>query len=75
MDQQLFRMEAATPEKLLEAFRILDPDGKGSISKDVMGKLMIEEGEPFTQVHYLQIKLIKNSAIKRTLRPYPKALN
>lgn len=45
-------MEAATPEKLLEAFRILDPDGKGSISKELMGKLMIEEGEPFTQVHF-----------------------
>lgn len=53
------RMEAASAEKLLEAFRLLDPDGKGSIAKDVMAKLMVEEGEPFTQVpiisHSIQI--------------------
>lgn len=47
-------MEAATPEKLLEAFRILDPDSKGSISKEMLSKLMVEEGEPFTQVlHFI----------------------
>lgn len=44
------RMEPASAEKLLKAFHILDTDGKGSISKDFISKLMSEEGEPFTQV-------------------------
>lgn len=43
-------MEPASAEKLLKAFHILDTDGKGSISKDFISKLMSEEGEPFTQV-------------------------
>lgn len=42
-------MEAAAPEKLLEAFRVLDVEGKGVISKYYIAKLMMEEGEPFTQ--------------------------
>lgn len=53
-------MEAAAPEKLLEAFRVLDVDGKGVISKDYIAKLMMEEGEPFTQVQFY--KLIWSSA-------------
>lgn len=43
-------MEAALAEKLLEAFRVLDSDSKGFITKDHFSKLMTEEGEPFTQV-------------------------
>lgn len=46
----IFRMEAAAPEKLLEAFRLLDIENKGFITKEYMSKLMMEEGEPFTQV-------------------------
>lgn len=42
-------MEPAPPEKLLEAFKVLDPEGKGYVSKDSISKLMMEEGEPFTQ--------------------------
>lgn len=42
-------MEAATAEKLLEAFQILDLDGTKTLSKDFISKLMTEEGEPFTQ--------------------------
>ncbi len=42
-------MEPAPPEKLLEAFQVLDPEGKGYITKEYMTKLMMEEGEPFTQ--------------------------
>lgn len=49
------KMEAAAPEKLLEAFRVLDIDGKGIIAKDYISKLMLEEGEPFTQVKRLII--------------------
>lgn len=49
---QLFhRMEPASAEKLLKAFQILDSDGKGTISKEYITKLMSEEGEPFTQVN------------------------
>lgn len=43
-------MEPASAERLLKAFQILDTDGKGTLSKEYMGKLMSEEGEPFTQV-------------------------
>lgn len=42
-------MEPAAPEKLLEAFQVLDPEGKGYITKEYMTKLMMEEGEPFSQ--------------------------
>lgn len=42
-------MEPASAERLLKAFQILDTDGKGTLSKEYMGKLMSEEGEPFTQ--------------------------
>lgn len=42
-------MEAASAEKLLEAFQILDLEGKKTLSKDFISKLMTEEGEPFTQ--------------------------
>uniref|UniRef100_T1GW38 EF-hand domain-containing protein n=1 Tax=Megaselia scalaris TaxID=36166 RepID=T1GW38_MEGSC len=43
------KMEPASPEKLFEAFKVLDPEGKGIISKEYMVKMMIEEGEPFTE--------------------------
>lgn len=52
----LKRMEAAAPEKLLEAFRVLDVDGKGIISRDYIAKLMMEEGEPFTPVKLICIR-------------------
>lgn len=42
-------MEPAPPEKILEAFKILDFENKGYLTKESFGKLMMEEGEPFTQ--------------------------
>lgn len=45
-----FRMEPASAENLLKAFHILDADGKGTLSKEYISRLMSEEGEPFTQV-------------------------
>lgn len=42
-------MEPASPEKLVEAFHVLDPDNNGFVTKDYLSKLMMEEGEPFTQ--------------------------
>lgn len=47
------RMSAASPEILLEAFQVLDPDGKGYVTKDYLSTLMMDEGEPFTQVFIL----------------------
>lgn len=44
------KMKPAAPEKLLKAFQILDPENKGYIARDFMTKIMMEEGEPFTQV-------------------------
>lgn len=43
-------MEAASPEKLLEAFKVLDVDAKGYLTKDYISKVMMQDGEPFTQV-------------------------
>lgn len=42
-------MEPASPEKILAAFQILDPEQKTYITKEYMSKMMMEEGEPFTQ--------------------------
>lgn len=42
-------MQPAPPEKLLEAFQLLDVDGKGYVSKEYLSNLMISEGEPFSQ--------------------------
>lgn len=42
-------MEPASPEKILAAFKVLDPEGKTYITKEYMSKMMMEEGEPFTQ--------------------------
>lgn len=42
-------MEPAPPEKILEAFKTLDLENKGYLTKENFGKLMMEEGEPFTQ--------------------------
>ncbi|XP_017072726.1 dynein regulatory complex protein 8 [Drosophila eugracilis] len=46
MDRQ---MEPASTEKLLEAFETLDPENKKYLTKEYFGKLMSEEGEPFSQ--------------------------
>ncbi|XP_055372717.1 dynein regulatory complex protein 8-like [Condylostylus longicornis] len=43
------KMEPAAPEKLLEAFKLLDIDGKGVLTKEYVTKIMRDEGEPFTQ--------------------------
>lgn len=43
-------MEAASPEKLLEAFKVLDIDAKGYLTKEYISKVMTTDGEPFTQV-------------------------
>lgn len=42
-------MEPAPPEKILEAFKTLDLENNGYLTKENFGKLMMEEGEPFTQ--------------------------
>lgn len=44
------KMEPVPIEKLLEAFQVLDSDPpKGYVTKDFMTKIMMEEGEPFSQ--------------------------
>ncbi|KAI8037070.1 dynein regulatory complex protein 8 [Drosophila gunungcola] len=42
------QMEPATTEKLLEAFETFDPENKKYLTMEYFGKLMSEEGEPFT---------------------------
>ncbi|XP_034110826.1 dynein regulatory complex protein 8 isoform X2 [Drosophila albomicans] len=41
------KMEPASPQKLLEAFEVLDPENKRFLTKEYFGKLMSEEGEVF----------------------------
>lgn len=48
-NESLFRLQPAPPDKLLEAFRILDQEGQGAIDKTYLTTLMMQEGEPFTQ--------------------------
>ncbi|EDV36474.1 uncharacterized protein Dana_GF12975 [Drosophila ananassae] len=45
MDKQ---MQPAPAVKILEAFQTLDPENKKYLTKEYFGKLMSEEGEPFT---------------------------
>lgn len=43
-------MQAATPEKLLEAFKVLDKDNKGFLDRAYLTKLVTQECEPLIQV-------------------------
>ncbi|XP_063236168.1 dynein regulatory complex protein 8-like isoform X2 [Bacillus rossius redtenbacheri] len=43
------RLQPASPEKLLKAFVTLDPARKGHLTKEFLGRAVMEEGEPFTQ--------------------------
>lgn len=54
----LIRMEAASPEKLLEAFEVLDIDAKGYLTKEYISKVMMQDGEPFTQVSRQYIRFV-----------------
>lgn len=42
-------MEPASPQKLLKAFEVLDPENKRFLTKEYFAKLMREEGEPFSE--------------------------
>lgn len=42
-------MEPAAPELLLKAFKLMDPENRGYVERDVLTKLMMEDGEPFDQ--------------------------
>ncbi|XP_020802344.1 EF-hand calcium-binding domain-containing protein 2 isoform X2 [Drosophila serrata] len=42
-------MEPASAVKIMEAFEVLDPENKKYLTKEYFGKLMAEEGEPFTE--------------------------
>lgn len=55
-------MEPASAEKLLKAFQVLDSEGKGTISKEYITKVMSEEGEPFTQAS-INANLLKSKCI------------
>lgn len=44
-----YRMEPASPEKLLKAFETLDPENKRFLTKEYFGKLMEEEAEKFSK--------------------------
>ncbi|XP_022221713.2 dynein regulatory complex protein 8 [Drosophila obscura] len=46
MDEQ---MQPASTEKLYEAFQVLDPENHKYLTKEYFGKLMLEDGEPFTE--------------------------
>jgi Ca2+-binding EF-hand superfamily protein len=43
------RYRGSTEDQLMKAFQTLDADGNGFLTQDQLTKLMMEEGEPFTQ--------------------------
>ncbi|XP_041985829.1 dynein regulatory complex protein 8 isoform X2 [Aricia agestis] len=43
------RFYPASAETLLAAFKFFDEEGRGYLTKETFTKLMMEEGEPFTQ--------------------------
>ncbi|CAH0598730.1 unnamed protein product [Chrysodeixis includens] len=46
------RFYPASAEMLLAAFRYFDSEGRGYLTKERFTKLMLEEGEPFTQEEF-----------------------
>ncbi|KAF9408875.1 hypothetical protein HW555_011590 [Spodoptera exigua] len=48
----LCRFYPASAEVLLAAFRYFDEEGRGYLTKERFTKLMLEEGEPFTQEEF-----------------------
>ncbi|XP_025830509.1 dynein regulatory complex protein 8-like isoform X2 [Agrilus planipennis] len=43
------KYEPATPDKLLDAFHVLDPEGHGYLAKDFFMTIMSQDGEPFNE--------------------------
>ncbi|EEZ99756.1 dynein regulatory complex protein 8 isoform X1 [Tribolium castaneum] len=43
------KYQPASPAQLLEAFQVLDNEGKGFLTKERISTLMTQDGEPFTQ--------------------------
>jgi Ca2+-binding EF-hand superfamily protein len=48
--------EPAPAERLLAAFRILDPQGTGRIHLEVMEELLLTKGIPFREIEWTQFK-------------------
>lgn len=48
--QHTFRFYPASAEMLLAAFRYFDKENRGYLTKEKFAQLMLQEGEPFTQV-------------------------
>lgn len=67
-------MEPAAPEKLLEAFQVLDPEGKGYVTKDFMTRIMLEEGEPFTNEELEEMMAVAVDSASNVI-PYEYYLN
>ncbi|EDW72570.2 uncharacterized protein Dwil_GK20977 [Drosophila willistoni] len=43
------KMQPASPKKILDAFKVLDPENHKYLAKPYFEKLMREEGEPFSE--------------------------
>ncbi|SPP74881.1 dynein regulatory complex protein 8 [Drosophila guanche] len=43
------QMKPSSTEKLFEAFQVLDPENHKYLTKEYFGKLMLEEGDTFTE--------------------------
>ncbi|KAF5296054.1 hypothetical protein FQA39_LY12676 [Lamprigera yunnana] len=66
--------EPASPEKLLEAFRVLDSEGKGFITKEHITMVMTQDGEPFSQEELDEMLEIAIDPLTQTV-PYEYYLN
>ena len=49
LSRRVPRYKPAPEDQLLKAFEVLDTERKGFLSQEELSKLMVEEGEPFTQ--------------------------
>ncbi|XP_056633889.1 dynein regulatory complex protein 8-like [Diorhabda sublineata] len=56
-----------TPDKLLEAFRRLDPRGIGCLTKEELTNLMTTEGEPFTNDELEEMMEIAFDPLSKTI--------
>lgn len=64
----LYRFKPATPEQLLEAFRTLDSEGHGYLTKEYFSTLMTECGEPFSQDELDEMLEIATDPATQTIR-------
>ena len=68
------RFQPASPEQLLEAFHVLDPERRGYLTTETLSTLMTQDGEPFTQDELDEMLEIATDPHTKTI-PYEYYIN